>query len=121
LIDFARGARVDGGFGWLDATGAPDPAKPLQLWITTRMTHVFAVGHLLGIPGCGPLADHGLRAIRETFEDREHGGWFSEVGASRKEAYSHSFVLLAAASTTIAERPGGPPLLDAIIEIVERH
>jgi sulfoquinovose isomerase len=121
LIEFGRGARVDGGFGWLDATGAPDPAKPLQLWITTRMTHVFAVGHLLGIPGCGPLADHGLRAIRETFEDREHGGWFSEVGASRKEAYSHSFVLLAAASATMAERPGGPPLLDAIIEIVERH
>ena len=52
------------------------------------MTHVFALGHLLGIPGCGLLADHGLHAIRETFEDREHGGWFSEVGASRKEADS---------------------------------
>ena len=121
LIDFGRGARVDGGFGWLDATGTPDPAKPLQLWITTRMTHVFAVGHLLGIPGCGLLADHGLRAIGETFEDREHGGWFSEAGAGRKEAYSHSFVLLAAASATMAARPGGPPLLDAIVEIVERH
>jgi mannose/cellobiose epimerase-like protein (N-acyl-D-glucosamine 2-epimerase family) len=121
LIDFGRGARVDGGFGWLDATGTPDPAKPLQLWITTRMTHVFAVGHLLGIPGCGLLADHGLRAIGETFEDREHGGWFSEAGAGRKEAYSHSFVLLAAASATMAGRPGGPPLLDAIVEIVERH
>jgi len=85
------------------------------------MTHVFAVGHLLGIPGCGLLADHGLRAIGETFEDREQGGWFSEAGAGRKEAYSHSFVLLAAASATMAGRPGGPPLLDAIIEIVERH
>jgi sulfoquinovose isomerase len=121
LIDFGHGARVDGGFGWLDATGAPDPAKPLQLWITTRMTHVFAVGHLLGIPGCGVLADHGLLAIRETFEDREYGGWFSEVGASGKEAYSHSFVLLAAASATMAGRPGGRPLLDEIVEIVERH
>ena len=121
LIEFGRGARVDGGFGWLDAAGAPDPAKPLQLWITTRMTHVFALGHLLGIPGCGLLADHGLHAIRETFEDREYGGWFSEVGASRKEAYSHSFVLLAAASATIAGRPGGRPLLDQIIEVVERH
>src|SRR6185503_7643024 len=39
----------------------------------------------------------------------------------RKEAYSHSFVLLAAASATMAGRPGGRPLLDAIIEIVERH
>ena len=121
LIEFGRGARVDGGFGWLDAAGAPDPAKPLQLWITTRMTHVFALGHLLGIPGCGLLADHGLHAIRETFEDREYGGWFSEVGASRKEAYSHSFVLLAAASATIAGRPGGRPLLDQAIEVVERR
>jgi sulfoquinovose isomerase len=126
LIDFARGARVDGGFGWLDAAGAPDPAKPLQLWITTRMTHVFGVGHLLGIPGCGLLADHGLRAIRETFEDREHGGWFAEVGTAgptntRKEAYSHSFVLLAAATATMAGRPEGPALLDQAMAIVERH
>ena len=47
LLDFARGSRVRGGFGWLDADGVPDPGQPLQLWITTRMTHVFALGHLL--------------------------------------------------------------------------
>ncbi len=126
LIEFGRAAQVDGGFGWLDTAGAPDPAKPLQLWITTRMTHCFALGHLLGIPGCGLLADHGLRAISETFEDHEHGGWFAEVSAAgpantRKEAYSHSFVLLAASSATMAGRPGGPPLLDQIVGIVERH
>ena len=40
----------------------------------------FALGHLLGVPGCGPLADHGLAALRDTFEDREHGGWFPEAG-----------------------------------------
>ena len=28
---------------------------------------------------CGPLADHGLHAVREAFEDGEHGGWFPEV------------------------------------------
>jgi sulfoquinovose isomerase len=126
LLEFARGAKVAGGFGWLDATGAPDYARPLQLWITTRMTHAFALGHLLGVPGCGPLADHGVRAIRDTFEDREHGGWFTEVGAAgpihtRKEAYSHAFVLLAAASATMAGRPDGRPLLDQIIGIVERR
>lgn len=126
LIDFGRAAQVDGGFGWLDAGGAPDPAQPLQLWITTRMTHVFALGHLLGIPGCGPLADHGLHAIRDTFEDHEHGGWFAEVGTAgptrtTKEAYSHAFVLLAAASAAIAGRPDAAVLLDQISGIVQRH
>jgi mannose/cellobiose epimerase-like protein (N-acyl-D-glucosamine 2-epimerase family) len=48
LLEFARGSRVERGFGWLDAGGVPDPERPLALWITTRMTHVFALGHLLG-------------------------------------------------------------------------
>lgn len=121
LLDFARGARVEGGFGWLDTGGAPDPARPLQLLISTRMTHVFALGHLLGIPGCGPLADHGLASIRETFEDRERGGWFTEVGGTGKEAYSHAFVLLAASSAAIAGRPEAGPLLDRATSIVERR
>ena len=100
------------GFGWLDADGRPEAGRPLQLWITTRMTHVFALGDLLGHPGCGPLADHGLAAIREAFEDREHGGWFPEVtpdgpARSDKEAYPHAFVLLAAASAAMAGRAAG--------------
>ena len=78
LLEFARGSQVDRGFGWLDDDGVPDPGRPAQLWITSRMTHVFALGDLLGSPGCGPLADHGLRAIRDVFEDREHGGWLGE-------------------------------------------
>src|SRR5829696_7881218 len=126
LLDFARGARVDGGFGWLDADGRPEAGKPLQLWITTRMTHVFAVGDLLGHPGCGPLADHGLGALRRAFEDVEHGGWFPEVAAGaplrvEKEAYSHSFVLLAAASAAMAGRAPAPALLDAAVSVVEQH
>ena len=121
LIDFARGARVERGFGWLDAGGSPDPAQPLQLLITTRMTHVFALGHLLGIPGCGPLADHGLASMRETFEDREHGGWFTDVDRTGKEAYSHAFVLLAASSAAIAGRPQARSLLDAITAVVEQR
>ena len=121
LIEFGRGARVDGGFGWLDAAGAPDPAKPLQLWITTRMTHVFALGHLLGIPGCGLLADHGLHAIRETFEDREYGGWFSEVGASRKEAYSHCSSCSPPPARRSPDAPEVARCSTEAIEVVERR
>ena len=121
LLDFARGSRVEGGFGWLDEEGRPDPGQPLQLLNTTRMTHVFALGHLLGVPGCGPLADHGLTALVDTFEDREHGGWFPEAGGrTTKEAYQHAFVLLAASSAAIAGRPEAGPLLDRATSVVER-
>jgi len=121
LLDFARGARVEGGFGWLDADGRPDPSRPLQLLIATRMTHVFALGHLFGTPGCGPLADHGVASIEETFQDRDHGGWFSEVGGTDKEAYAHAFVLLAASSAAIAGRPGASTLLERATGIVEQR
>src|SRR5213592_5229301 len=50
LLEFARGARVEDGFGYLDANGAPDADRARELWITTRMTHVFALGELLGHP-----------------------------------------------------------------------
>jgi mannose/cellobiose epimerase-like protein (N-acyl-D-glucosamine 2-epimerase family) len=126
LIDFARGSRVPGGFAWLDDRGAPDPGRPLFLWITARMTHVFALGELLGHPGCGALADHGLAALRGAFEDRQHAGWYSEVTAggpvrTDKEAYPHSFVLLAAASALVAGRAGAGALLEAAVSVVEER
>lgn len=126
LLEFARGSQVERGFGWLDDRGRPDPDRPVQLWITSRMTHVFALGDLLGHPGCGPLADHGLRAIRDTFEDREHGGWFAEdpAGPSAstiKEAYPHSFVLLAAASGSMAGREPAGALLDEAGAVLARR
>jgi mannose/cellobiose epimerase-like protein (N-acyl-D-glucosamine 2-epimerase family) len=126
LVDFARGARVEGGFGWLDDRGRPDAGRPLQLWITTRMTHVHALGHLLGHPGCGPLADHGLAAIRERFEDPEHGGWYPEVDGdgpvrTDKEAYPHAFVLLAAATGALAGRPRAQALLRTATAVVEQR
>jgi len=125
LLAFASRSRVDEGFGWLDAGGTPDGDRSLQLWITTRMTHVFALGDLLGQPGCGPLADHGLVALRGRFADREQGGWFPEVvdGGPRtdKEAYPHSFVLLAAASSAIAGREPAAALLEDACRVVEQR
>jgi mannose/cellobiose epimerase-like protein (N-acyl-D-glucosamine 2-epimerase family) len=126
LIAFARGSAVPGGFAWLDAVGAPDPSRPLALWITTRMTHVFAVGHLTGEPDCAGLVDHGLAALGGTFADREHGGWFGELRDGRpdgtaKEAYGHAFVLLAACSAKAAGRPGAERLLAQAAEVIERR
>jgi sulfoquinovose isomerase len=125
LLAFARGSRVDGGFGWLDAGGELEPGRQLQLWITARMTHVFALGDLLGQPGSGPLADHGLRALGERFADPEHGGWLPEAGETGprgdKDAYPHSFVLLAAASGAIAGREPAGALLEEAARVVEQR
>jgi mannose/cellobiose epimerase-like protein (N-acyl-D-glucosamine 2-epimerase family) len=115
LLRFARASRTRQGFGYLDADGSPDPARPTELWITCRMIHAFSLGALLGRPGCAPLVDHGLAALTGTFEDAEHGGWFPAVGedgptSDRKEAYPHAFVLLATSSATAADRPGAAEL-----------
>ncbi|GAA4415092.1 hypothetical protein GCM10023169_01120 [Georgenia halophila] len=115
LLRFGRASRTSQGFGYLDAAGTVDPLGPSELWVTCRMTHSFALASLLGRPGYAPLVDHGLRALTETFEDIEHTGWFSAVGPNgptetRKDAYPHAFVLLAASSATAAGRPGAAEL-----------
>ena len=100
LLRFAAASRhPDGGFAWLDDDGAPVLNRPVELWIGCRMTHVFALGHLLGRPGCGSLADHGVAALEGRFLDEQHGGWFAKAGpygpaTTDKTAYEHAFCLL---------------------------
>ena len=98
LLHFAERSRhPEGGFAWLRADGTPDLARPRELWITTRMTHCFALGALLGRPGAAELVAHGLASLRADFRDDVHGGWFAQVGGSTdKRAYEHVFVVLAA-------------------------
>src|SRR5689334_17062714 len=51
-----------GGFFDLDDAGEPmaggDPVR--QIHNTTRMVHCFAIGSLLGRPGCETIIDHGM-------------------------------------------------------------
>ncbi|RZU32154.1 AGE family epimerase/isomerase [Blastococcus saxobsidens] len=128
LLAFAEAAgSASTGFAWLDDEGRPDAAQAPQLWITARMTHVFALAHLRGRPGAGPLVDTGLAALTGPFRDAEHGGWYSsltppgEPAATAKSAYDHAFVVLAAASATAAGRPGAADLLQEALAVVEQH
>ncbi len=127
LLDFGRASALPGGgFARQDDAGLPQDG-PLELWIACRMTHVYAIGHLLGRPGSAALVDHGLAALRGVFHDDEHGGWFAEVerdGTPRdteKAAYPHAFVVLAASSATAAGRPGARELLDEALAVSEQH
>jgi len=109
LLAFAaRSRHPGGGFAWLRADGTPDLERPRELWITTRMTHVFALA------GHAELTEHGLAALRGAFRDARHGGWFSHAGApGDKRAYEHVFVVLAAASA------GDRELLAEALDVLE--
>jgi sulfoquinovose isomerase len=123
LLDFGRRARhPGGGFAWLDVAGEPQLDRPVELWITCRMTHVFSLGSMLGRPGCGTLADHGVAALTGRFRDGVNGGWYAGVGpdgpvSRAKTAYEHAFVVLAASSAVCAGRPGAQELLDEALEV----
>ncbi len=129
LFEFgARAALPTGGFGYLDERGDVDPRRPVELWITCRMTHVFALAALEGRPGAAELVDHGLAALTGPFADREHGGWFPALDPATgaplstvKDAYPHAFVVLATSSATVAGRLGAPELLARALETSTAH
>ena len=117
LLRFAAGSKHPAGFGYLDEVGRVYPSRPVELYITCRMTHVFAMGLLAGetpAPG-GPdsdalraLAQHGVDALLDgPLRDQVDGGWFSGVTPAgepipTKMAYAHAFVILAATSAVAA-------------------
>lgn len=127
LLDFAaNGVHPDGGFGWLDDDGAVMAGRPVELWITCRMTHVASLGVLLGRADAGELADAGVAALTGRLRDAEFGGWYGAVGhegpvKTEKEAYGHAFVLLAASSALAAGRTGAGELLDEALRVHEEH
>jgi sulfoquinovose isomerase len=135
LLRFAAGSRHPLGFGWLDDAGALEPDRPVELWITCRMTHVMSLGVLADEPPApgGPdrstladLAAHGVSALMTTLADRVHGGWFAAIGPDgplddAKQAYGHAFVLLAASSAVAARVEGAAALLADASAVHEAH
>jgi sulfoquinovose isomerase len=128
LLDFAAASRhPDGGFAWLDQRGRPELDRPVEAWITCRMTHVFSVADLMGRPGAGELADHGVSYLTDgRLRDDEHGGWYAAATPEGptvpdKRAYEHAFVVLAASSATAAGRPGAERLLADALDVLDRR
>lgn len=124
LLAFARrSVRDEGGFGWLDDAGNPDPDMSLELWINARMTYVFALAHLSGEPDAVRLATHGVHAMGTLFHDDEFGGWFAQVDETgapvgdAKFCYEHAFVLLAACAASAAGVDGADALLAEATDI----
>ena len=136
LLRFAQGSRVPEGFGYLDDDGAVDPGRPVELYVTCRMTHVFALGLMAGDPPApggprsGELADlaaHGVAVLLDgPLRDAEHGGWFAAVRGeavetATKQAYAHAFVVLAASTARTAGIPRADELLEAALAVHEQR
>jgi mannose/cellobiose epimerase-like protein (N-acyl-D-glucosamine 2-epimerase family) len=123
----ASGPGTAAGFGYLGDDGTITSSEGLQLWINTRMTHVYGLAALLGHPGAAELASRGLDALNGVFHDDTHDGWYARLTASgepvdaRKEMYGHAFVVLAGATATAAGLGGAETLLGRALDVVEHR
>jgi sulfoquinovose isomerase len=117
LLEFAAPAAVEHGFGWLGSDGALLPENGVELWITGRMTHVFAQATSWFGDRWRPGAEHGVtQLLTGRLRDPHVGGWFSRVGEpTRKAAYDHTFVILAGGSAMQAGIARGEELLAAAL------
>jgi mannose/cellobiose epimerase-like protein (N-acyl-D-glucosamine 2-epimerase family) len=123
LLDFGRHfPHPLGGAAWLDATGQPDLSRPVYTYITARMLHVYALGHLLGRSGDAELAAQALSGLTDRLRDRANGGWVSSINAAgespdEKACYTHAFVVLAASSGAVANLLGARELLAEALNV----
>lgn len=121
LRHYAR-ARVPDGFATLGSDGRLADDTPQGI-ITARKVHCYSLATLMGLPGAAPLAAHGIAALLDgPLRDHAAGGWFADAsGPSRKMAYLHAFAALAGASATMAELPRGRELMQAAVDVIDRH
>ena len=124
LFDFFQFTSINpkGGFAELDDEGQP-LNDVRQLHTTTRLVHCFAIGQLLGRPGCEDLVDHGMNYIWSSHRDAKHGGFvwsLDDKGLKddSKQAYGHAFVLLAASSAKCVGHPLADKLLADVTEVL---
>lgn len=120
-----RSVNPKGGFFPLDDDGMP-AGDLRQLHETTRMVHCFAIGHLMGRPGCERLVDHGMSYIWQKHRDQRHGGYhwsLNDQGPvdATKQAYGHAFVLLAASSAKSVGHPLAERMIEDVIGVLNQR
>ncbi len=127
LFDFYQFTSINPRGGFCDLDNHGQPASDIrQLHATTRMVHCFAIGHLLGRPGCDALVDHGMQYIWHNHRDTKHGGYVwslddNGVKDASKQAYGAAFVLLAASSAKCVGHPLADKMLADITQILDER
>lgn len=116
----------DGSSYYLGDDGTPWTDRSRESWITSRMTHVYSIGTLLGHAGSEALTDAGLKGLSGSLHDTDHGGWYAGITADGsilpdKQCYAHAFVILAATSGILAGRPGAKELLQDALTVYDKY
>lgn len=125
LFAFGKNFPAESGASYyLGDDGRPWKERPRETWITCRMAHVYSIGTMLGVNGCEALADKAIDGLLGELLDKEYGGWYAGVRADgsvlpNKQCYAHAFVILAATSALLAERPRAKELLDLARKIYD--
>ena len=104
----------------------PSPAPRQNLLTVTRVVHSYALGEMLGIPGCRGIVDRGLTALWDEHRDPVAGGYVEAVGLdgsgdTTKAAYGHAHVLLAAASALAAGHAGAGAIFDDALAVIDER
>ncbi len=124
---FAFGHRFPspgGGSYYLGDDGTPWKERNRETWITCRMAHVYSIGAMLGHEGSEALTDAALKGLTGELRDMLNGGWYAGVTAEggivpNKQCYAHAFVILAASSALLANRPGAKELLEDALALYD--
>ena len=117
LLSFGHQFPSPGGSSYyLGDDGTPWKDRNRETWITSRMTHVYSIGSMLGHKGSEALADAALKGLRGELHDDQNGGWYAGLTKDNeivptKQCYAHAFVILAASSGVLAGREGAAELL----------
>ena len=108
-------------------TGCPPATAPRQQLLTVaRAVHSYALGEMLGVPGCSPVVARGLQTLWEDHRDPDAGGYFASVRGRKvvddtKSAYGHAFVLLAATSALAAGHHDADQLFQDTLGVIDRY
>ena len=125
LLNFGHAFPSPGGSSYyLGDDGTPWKDRNRETWITSRMAHVYSIGTFLGHEGSEELADAALKGLRGELHDDRNGGWYAGLTANHeivptKQCYAHAFVILAASSGVLAQRPGAQELLEDALKIYD--
>ncbi len=78
LLSFGHQFPSPGGSSYyLGDDGTPWKDRNRETWITSRMTHVYSIGSMLGHEGSEALADAALKGLRGELHDDQNGGWYA--------------------------------------------
>lgn len=127
LLKFGRHFPSPGGSSYyLGDDGTPWKDRSRETWITSRMTHVYSIGAMMGFEGAKELAAAGLKGLGAELKDTVNGGWYPGITPDGKylpdkQCYAHAFVILASSSAYLAGVEGAKELLDEALTVYDKY